>query len=109
VIVGIFLLAAALVFSAALHAMPVSKHNKRLITHGIHSYVRHPRYAAIAILIYPAFALLVHSFICLISTLVAYISFRLIVVLEERKLIRTFGQDYKDYMNNTPAFFPKIW
>jgi protein-S-isoprenylcysteine O-methyltransferase Ste14 len=88
--------------------MPVSKHSKCLVTHGVYSYVRHPRYAAIVFLIYPAFALLANSFLCLISTLAAYVIFRLSVVLEERKLIDVFGQDYKDYMKETPGFIPRI-
>ncbi len=108
VLAGVLLCAAGIVFCAAIRVMPISKHNKSLVTHGVYSYVRHPRYAAIVFLIYPAFALLVHSFLCLISTLVAYVIFRLSAVLEERKLIQVFGQDYKDYMKETPGFIPKI-
>lgn len=105
---GVLLCAAAIVFYAAIHAMPMSKHNKSLVTHGVYSCVRHPRYAVIVFLIYPAFALLVHSLLCLLSTLIVYVIFRLIAVLEERRLIRVFGHDYKDYMKETPAFIPKI-
>ncbi len=108
VFAGVLLCAAGIVFYAAIRVLPISKHNKCLVTHGVYSYVRHPRYAAIVFLIYPAFALLVHSSLCLISTLVAYVIFRLSAVLEERKLIQVFGQDYKDYMKKTPGFVPKI-
>ena len=48
------------------------------------------------------------SFLCLISTLAAYVIFRLSAILEERKLIDVFGQDYKDYMKEAPRFIPKI-
>ena len=88
--------------------MPISKHSKCLVTHGVYSYVRHPRYAAAVFLIYPAFALFANSFLCLISTLAAYVIFRLSAVLEERKLIDIFGPDYKDYMKETPGFIPKL-
>ena len=108
VLAGVLLCAGGIVFCAAFRAMPISKHNKCLVTHGVYSYVRHPRYAAGVFLIYPAFGLLAHSFLCLVSTLAAYIIFRLSVVLEERKLIDIFGQDYKDYMKETPGFIPKI-
>ncbi|MHC5061422.1 MAG: methyltransferase family protein [Planctomycetota bacterium] len=108
VLAGILLLAGGIVFYAAFRVMPISKHNKSLITHGVYSYVRHPRYAAAVFLIYPAFALLAHSFLCLISTLAAYVIFRLSAVLEERKLIDVFGPDYKDYMKETPGFIPRI-
>ncbi len=108
VLAGVLLCAAGIVFFAAIRAMPLSKHNKSLVKQGAYSYVRHPRYAAIVFLIYPALALLVHSYLCLISTIAAYVIFRLFAVLEERKLIRTFGPEYKDYMKETPAFIPKI-
>ena len=108
ILAGVLLFAAGSVFYAAIHAMPVSKHNKSLITDGIYSYVRHPRYAAVVFLIYPAFALVAHSLLCLISILAAYVILRLLAILEERKLIQTFGQDYKDYMKETPGFIPKI-
>ena len=108
VLAGILLLAGVIVFYAAFRVMPISKHSKCLIIHGVYSYVRHPRYAAAVFLIYPAFALLVHSFLCLISTIVVYVIFRFSAVLEERKLIRIFGPDYKDYMKETPGFIPKL-
>ncbi len=105
---GILLCAGGIIFYTAFRAMPISKHNKCLVTHGLYSYVRHPRYAAIVFLIYPAFALLVHSSLCLISTLAAYAIFRLSAVLEEHKLIQVFGQDYKNYMKETPGFIPRL-
>ena len=105
---GILLFAGAAVFLAAFRAMPISKHNKTLITDGVYSYVRHPRYAACVLLVYPAFAFLINSTLCLISTIAAYLIFRSAAVLEERKLISVFGQDYRNYMKETPAFIPKI-
>ena len=105
---GVLLCAAGIIYYAAFRVMPISKHNKCLVTHGVYSYVRHPRYAAIVFLVYPAFGLLAHSFLCLISTPAAYVLFRLLSVLEECKLIQVFGQDYKDYMKETPGFIPKI-
>lgn len=108
ILAGVFLCAATAVFLAAFRAMPLSKHNRCLVTDGVYSYVRHPRYSAAAFLIYPAFAILAHSSLCLISTLVAYAIFKFSSLIEERKLIKTFGQDYKCYMKETPGFIPKL-
>ena len=108
VLAGVLLCAGGMVFYAALRAMPISKHSKSLVMHGVYSYIRHPRYAAVVFLVYPAFGLLVHSSLCLISTLAAYVIFRLSAVLEERKLIQIFGQNYKNYMKETPGFIPKL-
>ena len=108
VLAGVLLCAGGLIFYKAFRAMPISKHNKYLVRHGVYSYVRHPRYAAFVFLIYPAFALLVHSYLCLISTLAAYVIFKLSAVLEERKLTQAFGRDYENYMKETPGFIPKL-
>lgn len=108
VLAGVLLIASVVIFYAAFRAMPISKHNKCLVKNGVYSYIRHPRYAAAALLVYPAFGLLAHSFLCLVSTFAAYIIFRLSAALEERKLVKVFGQEYKDYMNEVGGFIPKI-
>ena len=83
VLAGILLCAGGIIFFVAIRVMPISKHNKSLITHGVYSYVRHPRYAAIVFLVYPAFALFAHSFLCLLSTLMVYVIFRLLTILAD--------------------------
>lgn len=108
VLAGGLLLAGGMVFYAAFRAMGISKHNKCLVKDGVYSFVRHPRYAADVFLIYPAFGLLVHSFLCLASIVAAYFIFRLAAGLEERKLVKVFGQEYKDYMKEVGGFIPKI-
>ena len=104
----ILLSIADVVFWWAIRDMPLQKHNKALVTDGIYSYVRHPRYSAFVFLVYPALGLFMHSYLCLISTVGAYVIFRFAAVLEEHKLIRTFGPEYKDYMKETPGFIPKV-
>jgi len=97
---------ATLIFYAALRALPPSKHNKILVTDGPYAYVRHPRYSAMVFCVYPAAALFMHSTLCLISTILAYLAFKLAATIEERKLIQILGQDYQQYMERTPAFIP---
>ena len=108
VLAGVLLCAGGMVFLAAFWAMPLSQHNKCLVRHGVYSYVRHPRYAAVVFLIYPAVGLLAHSCLCLISTVAAYVGFRFCAGLEERKLIGVFGREYKDYMEEVPGFVPRV-
>ena len=108
VLAGLLLLGAGSVFFVAVRAMPLGKHSKVLITHGVYSHVRHPRYSAFVFLVYPACSLLTQSTLCTVSTVLAYVAFKAASLLEEQKLIRLFGQAYRDYMKDTPGFVPRL-
>jgi protein-S-isoprenylcysteine O-methyltransferase Ste14 len=77
-----------------------------LLTEGVYSLVRHPRYVevwlgllAIALFTnYLAVYLLVIVFIPVIYG---------VVLLEERELKERFGQEYEEYCAEVPRFFPK--
>jgi len=98
---------AVIVFISALWVLPPKDHGKVLVTSGVYRVVRHPRYAALALLLYPAVGLMLHSVLCLVSTLLAYGAVALAARLEERQLVRTFGQAYRDYMRRTPQLVPR--
>ncbi|MCJ7686411.1 MAG: DUF1295 domain-containing protein [Desulfobacteraceae bacterium] len=78
----------------------------KLLTDGIYSLIRHPRYVemwlgllAIALFTnYLAVYILVIVFIPVIYG---------VVLLEERELRERFGQEYKRYCAEVPRFFPK--
>lgn len=78
-----------------------------LKTSGIQSKVRHPLYSG-TLLVFLGYFIhnpLLSSFITLLA-LVVYLPFG--IFLEERKLIKQFGQEYLDYKANVPAILPKI-
>jgi len=74
---------------------------------GIHTYVRHPLYlGTLAVLwsVFLFFPLLNNLIACLAITVYTLIGIR----LEERKLLRTFGQQYADYCRRTPMLIPSL-
>ncbi|GAB6098443.1 isoprenylcysteine carboxylmethyltransferase family protein [Halanaerocella petrolearia] len=83
----------------------IHRSNGELVTDGIYSYLRHPQYLGI-------FLLTVGMMIQwpTISTLVMWpiliYSYYRLAKKEERDVLNEFGQEYKEYIKNTPAFFP---
>ncbi|MFO8019061.1 MAG: methyltransferase, partial [Promethearchaeia archaeon] len=75
---------------------------------GIYRYIRHPQ-ALGEFPMFPALALLVNS-LFLFVVLVVYVLFYLpiMILVEERDLVRRFGKKYTEYKRNTGALFPKF-
>lgn len=90
-------------------SLPTSKRGKYLITHGPYKYVRHPIYSAVIFLFYPAIALLLKSWLALLSTIFVYLIFKITITFEEKHLIEVFGDGYKGYMKKVPQFVPRLF
>ena len=79
-----------------------------LVTEGWNAYVRHPLYLAallivLGVFIYAPYA--VHLSILLVVTGYLFVG----IMLEERKLVQQFGQDYIAYQRQVPMLFPRLW
>ena len=74
---------------------------------GLHRYVRHPLYLGTFIFIWglwivvPTLSLLIANAIITIYTLIA-------IPLEEKKLIKEFGDAYKRYTETVPRIIPRF-
>jgi len=78
-----------------------------LITDGIYSHLRHPRYveAGLGLLAVALFA----NYLSVYIIAAAYLPIvYLVVLLEERELRDRFGEQYEQYANRVPRFFPSI-
>jgi len=106
-VASILAVCSMLIYYYALNHLPLSKLNKVLVMSGPYKYVRHPRYAAIIFFISPAFAFILNSWLCLISTIVIYLVFRYCIRKEEKNLVNLFGEDYETYIQKTPRILPK--
>ncbi len=86
------------------HASPVN-----LVTNGPYRYIRHPMN-----LTYPFLILGVATFLnSFTATFIMTPFFALVfwfhaLVLQEKELIRQFGDKYERYKNKTPSFIPKL-
>lgn len=79
---------------------------EKLITHGPFSYVRHPLYATLIITMPPLVIIWRSDLIFIAPWILVVIASHYIVRIEERRLIKTFGDDYKRYQRHVPALLP---
>lgn len=79
-----------------------------LITHGIYGYIRHPMYASQWLWVI-AQPLLLQNWLAGWLDLFVFILFYVLRVrAEERLMIDTFGDQYRDYMKKVGGVFPKF-
>ena len=83
----------------------VGEENK-LITNGPFNYVRHPLYATLLITLPPLLIIWFADLILIIPWVVMFIIAQYVVLLEERGLVKVFGEDYKRYKKYVPALLP---
>ncbi|MBC7876173.1 MAG: isoprenylcysteine carboxylmethyltransferase family protein [Anaerolineales bacterium] len=78
-----------------------------LITRGIYGIIRHPMYLSQWILAI-AQPLLLQNWIAGFTNLLAFIPFYFLrVQAEEKMMLESFGDEYRDYMNKTGSVLPK--
>lgn len=74
---------------------------------GIHKYVRHPLYLGTLLFIWGLFFLFP-----LLNNLIAVVIINLYVLigvpLEEKKLLKEFGNEYAEYKKQVPRLLPKV-
>jgi protein-S-isoprenylcysteine O-methyltransferase Ste14 len=79
----------------------------QLITRGIYSVIRHPMYLSQWILAI-AQPLLLQNWIAGFTNLLAFIPFYFLrIKAEEKMMLDSFGDEYREYMNKTGAVLPK--
>jgi protein-S-isoprenylcysteine O-methyltransferase Ste14 len=78
----------------------------RLVIAGPFAVVRHPTYLAHLVILLGVFLITNYTGAGLLALLDFFISYFLIVPLEERELLNRFGDDYRMYRNRVPKFFP---
>jgi len=110
VLIGLLVLALvglSLIFNLVI--IPAVRGKKKLVTYGAYSYVRHPMYSVMIFLIYPLVALILKSWVVLVSTLFLYLGVaKLLIKIEEKEMIKNFGVAYEKYMNEVGGFLPKL-
>ena len=78
-----------------------------VIREGVFNIVRHPIYLS-EILLYLGFLMLSLSLAALIVWLIACIFLHCISRIEERLLVDRFGDEYSQYMEEVPMWFPRL-
>lgn len=76
-----------------------------VITKGVFSIVRHPVYLG-AMLIYLAIFLSTFSILTSITYILVIALYIFLSLSEEKELIKRFGDEYREYINNVPMLIP---
>ena len=79
----------------------------KLITEGVYSYVRNPRYLGrgfVAI----GFGVFANNILAIIFGLIHSLAFCSLIPSENKELGKRFGNDFKDYKKKVPALFPRF-
>ena len=85
-----------------------TREKHELITHGIYGYIRHPMYASQWLWVI-AQPLLLQNWLAGWLDLFVFILFYVLRVrAEEKMMIDTFGDQYRDYMKKVGGVFPKF-
>lgn len=80
---------------------------EEIITKGIYSHIRHPQYFG-GVLAHIGITFLLSAFYSLLSTPLIVIINMILAWKEEKELVKEFGNEYSEYKEKVPMFFPKI-
>ena len=82
--------------------------NQAIVERGAYRWIRHPSYTG-GLLIYGGMGLALGNWMSLVEiTVVVLVSYLLRVRAEERALVETLGEPYRDYMRRTKRFIPLL-
>ncbi|MHA1335725.1 MAG: methyltransferase family protein [Promethearchaeota archaeon] len=109
-IIGIFLLIlGVIIYILSIYHIRRFVKEGQLHTEGIYSFVRHPLYSAIILLILPAIIILLRLIFLWLVIFVELIVFHFGIKEEEKELIEKFGEKYIEYMNRVKRIIPFIY
>ncbi len=78
-----------------------------LVTTGPYARTRHPMYTALNMFSF-SMAMVTSNLLAILFAVLVMLPFPWIAREEERMLLETFGDDYREYMRRTGRFFPKM-
>ncbi|MBP7690084.1 MAG: isoprenylcysteine carboxylmethyltransferase family protein [Thermoflexales bacterium] len=77
----------------------------QLVTTGLHRFVRHPLYTTSLIVLYLVSPMTLNRLALVVGI---HVYFFVGSLFEERKLVREFGDAYRDYQHRVPRLFPRL-
>jgi protein-S-isoprenylcysteine O-methyltransferase Ste14 len=85
-------------------------HNQhQLITDGPYKWIRHPAYTGLLLALAGAGLAMGDFLALLLLTVMPFFAFKLRIAMEEKKLIKQFGQQYLVYLNKTYRLLPLLY
>jgi protein-S-isoprenylcysteine O-methyltransferase Ste14 len=78
----------------------------RLVTNGAYYFCQNPLYSSIILFIIPGVSFWINSWLVLTAAIAGYVVFKVSIRKEYLELGDFFGEEYLNYRNKTPEFFP---
>lgn len=104
---NVFIIAGFILLAAAWRPLHAAQQRHELAKAGVYAHMRHPQYVA--------FVLVMFGFLLQWPTLLTLLMFPVLVTMyvrlahrEERDAIHEFGDRYRQYMADVPAFVPRM-
>ena len=79
-----------------------------LVTDGIYKYVRHPQYVGFSLAIM-GFLVQWPTIITLLMAPILMYMYKRLSKREENFMMKTFGNEYREYASRVPAYIPRVW
>jgi len=79
----------------------------REISGGLYQYIRHPTYAGRG-LVAIGLAIIANNLLAIFVAIIYFFAFYTLSRIEDRELIRRFGDNFRKYCKETPAIFPRF-
>lgn len=76
------------------------------IESGIYKYVRHPRYLGRGFIVI-GLGILANNLIAVGVSLIHFLSYLLLIKIEDKELLKRLGEDFQTHQKEVPALFPK--
>jgi len=87
----------------------VIKTEQHIIKNGLYKYLRHPAYSGFILILIGIPLSLKLATATLLVTVVTFAIFGYRIYVEEKELLKNFGDEYKIYSENTWRLIPFIW
>lgn len=85
----------------------VTRRDHKLVTTGPYRWIRHPFYVSFVLAVITG-SLVAANWFFFACGVAAFVMLAIRMRIEEAKLIERFGDDYRQYMKKTGAFFPRL-
>lgn len=106
ILISIAGLSGAILFAWCLYVLYYRRDGqKKLLTHGVFRYTRHPMYTGVILMDLRNWFVPSYNAMFWISTAVLYVSLAVAGYLQERETLARFGAEAENYYKRTPRFF----
>lgn len=79
----------------------------KLMTSGVYSWIRHPQYTGLFIILFGEGIVHWPTVISVIAFPVIIAAYTTLAMKEERQMLDQFGDEYRDYQRRVPMFIPR--